>query len=44
MSRAVTQGEYKILIKALEDDGKGKWFRVVERPSLASPLQERKLI
>ena len=44
MSSAVTQGSYQILIKALQDAGKGKWFRVVERHSLASLLQERKLI
>ena len=44
MSSAVTQGSYQILIKALQDAGGGKWFRVVERHSLASLLQERKLI
>ena len=44
MSSAVTQGSYQILIKALQDAGDGKWFRVVERHSLASLLQERKLI
>ena len=44
MSSAVTQGSYQILIKALQDAGKGKWFRVVERASLAALLQERKLI
>ena len=44
MSSAVTQGSYQILIKALQDAGEGKWFRVVERHSLASLLQERKLI
>ena len=44
MSSAVTQGSYQILIKALQDAGQGKWFRVVERHSLASLLQERKLI
>ena len=44
MSSAVTQGSYQILIKALQDAGHGKWFRVVERHSLASLLQERKLI
>jgi len=44
MSTAVTQGSYQILIKALQDAGEGKWFRVVERHSLASLLQERKLI
>jgi curli production assembly/transport component CsgG len=44
MSSAVTQGSYQILIKVLQDAGGGKWFRVVERHSLASLLQERKLI
>ena len=44
MSTAVTQGSYQILIKALQDAGNGKWFRVVERASLPSLLQERKLI
>ena len=44
MSTAVTQGSYQILIKALQDAGGGKWFRVVERASLPSLLQERKLI
>ena len=44
MSSAVTQGSYQILIKALQDAGGGKWFRVVERHSLPSLLQERKLI
>ena len=44
MSTAVTQGSYQLLIKALQDAGEGKWFRVVERSSLARLLQERKLI
>ena len=44
MSTAVTQGSYQLLIKALSDAGDGKWFRVVERSSLPSLLQERKLI
>ena len=44
MSTAVTQGSYQLLIKALQDVGEGKWFRVVERASLPSLLQERKLI
>ena len=44
MSSAVTQGSYQLLIKALQDAGDGKWFRVVERSRLASLLQERKLI
>ena len=44
MSTAVTQGSYQLLIKALQDAGDGKWFRVVKRASLPSLLQERKLI
>ena len=44
MSTAVTQGSYQLLIKALQDAGQGEWFRVVERSSLPSLLQERKLI
>ena len=44
MSSAVPQGSYQLLIKAVQDAGEGKWFRVVERSSLASLLQERKLI
>ena len=44
MSTAVTQGSYQLLIKALSDAGDGKWFGVVERTSLPSLLQERKLI
>ena len=44
MSKAVTQGASNLLIKALKDVGAGKWFRVAERESLQSLLQERKLI
>ena len=44
MSKAVTQGSSNLLIKALKDVGDGKWFRIVERESLQSLLQERKLI
>ena len=44
MSKAVTQGSSNLLIKALKDVGGGKWFRVAERESLQSLLQERKLI
>ena len=44
MSKAVTQGSSNLLIKALKDVGDGAWFRVVERESLQSLLQERKLI
>ena len=44
MSKAITQGSVNLLIKALKDAGDGKWFRVVERDTLQSLLQERKLI
>ena len=44
MSKAVTQGSQHLLIKALMDAGGGKWFRVLERDTLQSLLQERKLI
>lgn len=44
MSKAVTQGSQHLLIKALQDAGDGKWFRVLERDTLQSLLQERKLI
>ena len=44
MSKAVTQGASNLLVKALKDVGAGQWFRVVERESLQSLLQERKLI
>jgi len=44
MSKAITQGSSNLLIKALKDVGEGNWFRVVERESLQSILQERKLI
>ena len=44
MSKAVTQGSQHLLIKALLDAGEGKWFRVLERDTLQSLLQERKLI
>ena len=44
MSKAITQGASNLLIKALKDVGNGEWFRVAERESLQSLLQERKLI
>ena len=44
MSKAVTQGASNLLVKALKDVGAGQWFRIVERESLQSLLQERKLI
>ncbi|AWI86909.1 curli production assembly protein CsgG [Methylobacterium sp. DM1] len=43
-SRAVTQGGAAFLVDALRRTGSGRWFRVVERGSLANILQERQLI
>jgi curli production assembly/transport component CsgG len=43
-STAVTQGATSMLIKALEDAGRGAWFTVVERESLPNLLNERKII
>jgi curli production assembly/transport component CsgG len=44
LSSAVTQGAEVFLIKALQDAGKGKWFRPVERVGLDSLIKERQLI
>lgn len=44
LSSAVTQGGEVILIKALQDAGKGKWFRPVERVGLENLVKERQLI
>src|ERR1035437_9916978 len=43
-SSAVTKGGHAILIKALLDSGKRRWFTVVERGSLKNLLQERQII
>ncbi|NJN47170.1 MAG: curlin, partial [Candidatus Competibacteraceae bacterium] len=43
-SRAVTQGATSILIKALQDAGRGRWFTVVERSRLNNLLKERQII
>ena len=43
-SRAVSQGGAAFLVDALRRTGGGRWFRVVERGSLANILQERQLI
>jgi curli production assembly/transport component CsgG len=43
-STAVTQGATSMLIKALQDAGGGRWFKVVEREGLANLLNERKII
>jgi curli production assembly/transport component CsgG len=44
LSSAVTQGAEVFLIKALQDAGKGKWFRPVERVGLDDLIKERQLI
>jgi curli production assembly/transport component CsgG len=44
LSSAVTQGSEVILIKALQDAGKGKWFMPVERVGLENLVKERQLI
>lgn len=44
LSRAVTQGGGSILVKALQDAGKRRWFTIVERESLRSLLNERSII
>lgn len=44
LSTAITQGGETWLIKALQDVGKGKWFRVVERVGLDNLIKERQLI
>ncbi len=43
-STAVTQGATSMLIKALEDAGRGRWFSTLERESLPNLLNERKII
>jgi curli production assembly/transport component CsgG len=44
LSSAVTQGAEVILIKALQDAGRGKWFVPVERVGLENLVKERQLI
>lgn len=44
LSSAVTQGGEVILIKALQDAGKGQWFKPVERVGLENLVKERQLI
>ncbi len=44
LSRAVTQGGGSILVKALQDAGRRKWFTVIERESLKNLLSERQII
>jgi curli production assembly/transport component CsgG len=43
-STAVTQGPEGYLIKALQDAGDQKWFRVVERGGLENLIRERQMI
>ena len=44
LSTAITQGSEAWLIKSLQDVGKGKWFKVVERVGLDNLIKERQLI
>jgi len=44
LSTAVTQGSEVFLIKALQDAGKGTWFKVVERVGIDNLVKERQLI
>jgi curli production assembly/transport component CsgG len=44
LSSAVTQGGEVIMIKALQDAGKGSWFQPVERVALENLVKERQLI
>jgi curli production assembly/transport component CsgG len=44
LSRAVSQGGAAILIQALEDAGRGGWFKLLERHGLANLLKERQII
>lgn len=43
-SKAVTQGASAVLIRALQDAGRGQWFRVAERNRLDHVLTERRII
>ena len=43
-STAVTQGAEGYLIKALQDAGSGRWFKVVERVGLDNLVKERQMI
>lgn len=44
LSSAVTQGSESYLIKALQDAGDARWFRVVERVGLDNLIKERQMI
>ena len=43
-STAVTQGAEGYVIKALQDAGNGRWFKVVERVGLDNLIKERQMI
>ena len=43
-STAVTQGADAYVIKALQDAGDGRWFRVVERGGIDNLIKERQII
>ena len=43
-SRAVSQGGSAVLIRALQDAGQGRWFKILERNRLSSVLTERQII
>lgn len=43
-SSAVTQGSGSVLIKALEDAGRTRWFTIVEREQVGRLMQERRII
>lgn len=43
-SSAITQAPDAYLVKALQDVGEGKWFRVIERVDIDSLVKERQLI
>ena len=43
-STAVTQGAEGYVIKALQDAGEGRWFKVVERVGLDNLIKERQMI
>jgi curli production assembly/transport component CsgG len=43
-STAVTQGAEGFVIKALQDSGSGRWFKVVERVGLDNLIKERQMI
>ena len=44
LSRVVTQGGAAILVKALQDAGERRWFRVLDRSALDNLLRERQII